>query len=166
MKCGVKTLFFVVPCYNEQEVLNETAKRLLEKLEALKSAEKISDESRICFVDDGSKDRTWEIMSSLHKKNPVFSGLSLSRNRGHQNAIMAGLMPILWAHGTGSEVMSRIAAPMVGGMISSTVLTLAVIPAIYALIKGIPLPRDVVPRRSKPARERSGRRERDGLANV
>lgn len=94
MKCGVKTLFFVVPCYNEQEVLNETAKRLLEKFEALKSAGKISDESRICFVDDGSKDRTWEIIEKLHAENPVFRGIKLSRNRGHQNALLAGLMTV------------------------------------------------------------------------
>ena len=85
-------LYIVVPCYNEEEVLPETSKRLKEKVESLVKAEGISEKSRILFVNDGSKDRTWEIISSLHAADPVFSGVDLSRNRGHQNALLAGLM--------------------------------------------------------------------------
>lgn len=85
-------LYFVLPCYNEEEVLPETAKRLFAKYNKLLRANKISDESRILFVNDGSSDRTWEIIKKLHEWNPAFSGLSLSQNRGHQNALLAGLM--------------------------------------------------------------------------
>lgn len=85
-------LYIAVPCYNEKEVLNETAKRLEEKLQDLTKAEKISVKSRILFINDGSKDNTWKIIKDLHSKNNVFSGISLSRNRGHQNALLAGLM--------------------------------------------------------------------------
>jgi len=86
------TLYIVVPCYNEEEVLPETSKRLRAKLEGLMAAEKISPASRILFVNDGSKDRTWELISHLHKECPLFCGVDLSRNRGHQNALLAGLM--------------------------------------------------------------------------
>ena len=86
------TLYIVVPCYNEEEVLPETSKRLKAKVEALKGAGKIGPDSRILFVNDGSRDRTWEMISDLHKADPVFSGVNLSRNRGHQNALLAGLM--------------------------------------------------------------------------
>lgn len=86
------TLYIVVPCYNEEEVLPETSKRLKAKVEALKEAGKIGPDSRILFVNDGSRDRTWEMISDLHKADPVFSGVNLSRNRGHQNALLAGLM--------------------------------------------------------------------------
>ena len=85
-------LYIVVPCYNEQEVLSETAKRLKMKIEDLVSAEKISPKSRILFVNDGSKDKTWDMIVALHEENPVFIGLDLSKNRGHQNALLAGLM--------------------------------------------------------------------------
>lgn len=85
-------LYIVVPCYNEEEVLPETARRLGDKLSALTSAGKISESSRVLFVNDGSKDRTWEIISGLHAEDPRFSGVDLSRNRGHQNALLAGLM--------------------------------------------------------------------------
>jgi len=85
------TLYIVVPCYKEEEVLPETSKRLREKLHALMETGKISRESRILFVNDGSKDRTWEIISELHAQDPIFSGVNLSRNRGHQNALLAGL---------------------------------------------------------------------------
>lgn len=85
-------LYYVIPCYNEEEVLPETAKRLRVKTRQLIRAQKISPKSRILFVNDGSSDRTWEIISGLHKNDIIFSGLSLSRNRGHQNALMAGLM--------------------------------------------------------------------------
>ena len=87
------TLYIVVPCYKEQEVLPETSKRLKEKVLALRAQGKISDKSRIMFVNDGSSDNTWPIISQLHKQEPdVFSGVNLSRNRGHQNALLAGLM--------------------------------------------------------------------------
>ena len=86
------TLYIVVPCYNEEEVLPETSKRLKAKLEQLMKAEKISPDSRILFVNDGSKDKTWELISQLHADCPLFCGVDLSRNRGHQNALLAGLM--------------------------------------------------------------------------
>ena len=85
-------LYFVLPCYNEEAVLPETAKRLLIKYEQLVRDGRISRDSRILFVNDGSSDRTWQLIRDLHRKNPVFSGLSLSRNRGHQNALLAGLL--------------------------------------------------------------------------
>lgn len=87
-----KILYIVIPCYNEQEVLNETAKRLKEKMKYLMSKEDISKESRIMFVDDGSKDRTWEIICELHDRDSIYQGVKLSRNRGHQNALLGGLM--------------------------------------------------------------------------
>ncbi len=87
-------LYMVIPCYNEQEVLPETSKRLKEKLLTLVRAGKIDPESRIIFVNDGSKDRTWEIIRRLHEEDPVFGGVNLSRNRGHQNALLAGLMTV------------------------------------------------------------------------
>jgi len=85
-------LYIVVPCYNEEAVLPETSKRLREKLRALMAAGAVSEESRVLFVNDGSKDRTWELISQLHREDPIFSGVDLSRNRGHQNALLAGLM--------------------------------------------------------------------------
>lgn len=87
-------LCIVVPCYNEEEVLNETASRLKLKYEALILNGQISADSRIVFVDDGSKDKTWEIISALHEKDSCFEGIKLSRNRGHQNALLAGLMTV------------------------------------------------------------------------
>ncbi len=85
-------LYLVIPCYNEQEVLPETSKRLREKMESLMQRGMISRESRIMFVNDGSKDRTWEIIEELHAENPIYQGVKLSRNRGHQNALLGGLM--------------------------------------------------------------------------
>ena len=82
----------VLPCYNEEEVLRETASRLKEKYRKLMESGKISEDSRIMFVNDGSKDRTWEIIEALHGESGLFQGVKLSRNRGHQNALMAGLM--------------------------------------------------------------------------
>ena len=87
-----KTLYVVVPCYKEEAVLPETARRLKEKLTALIAQEKIAENSRVLFVNDGSKDRTWEIISELHRNDKMFSGVNLSRNRGHQYALLAGLM--------------------------------------------------------------------------
>lgn len=85
-------LMVVIPCYNEEEVLQETAARLTEKMAALVRSGLCAPESRVLLVDDGSKDRTWELIQELHEKDPLFEGLKLSRNRGHQNALLAGLM--------------------------------------------------------------------------
>ena len=85
-------LYRVVPCYNEEAVLPETAKQLLEKMYSMMEREMISRESRILFVNDGSRDRTWDIIEELHGKNPIYMGVKLSRNKGHQNALLAGLM--------------------------------------------------------------------------
>ena len=85
-------LYLVIPCYNEEEVLPETTRRLKEKFSALTSAGRISELSRILLVDDGSKDHTWPMISSLAKEDCRFGGVKLSRNRGHQNALLAGLM--------------------------------------------------------------------------
>lgn len=87
-----EVLYLVVPCYNEEEVLHETSKRLLEKLTGMMEKGIVSNESKILFVNDGSKDKTWSIIEELHKQNNIFSGVNLSRNRGHQNALLAGLM--------------------------------------------------------------------------
>ena len=85
-------LYIVIPCYNEQEVLPITAPLFLEKLNSLIDAGKVSPESRIMFVNDGSKDRTWEIIREFSKADKHYIGISQSRNRGHQNAVLAGLM--------------------------------------------------------------------------
>lgn len=88
-------LYMVVPCYNEEEVLRETAKRLEEKYRSLIDRMLISPKSRVVFVNDGSKDSTWEIIQELHNESPqLFSGINLSRNSGHQNAVLAGLMTV------------------------------------------------------------------------
>ena len=87
-------LYIVIPCYNEQEVLPETSKRLAEKYKQLVDHNKISDKSRIVFVDDGSKDNTWTMIEELHKESVIFSGVKLSRNKGHQNALLAGLSTV------------------------------------------------------------------------
>ena len=91
MKRG-NILYIVVPCYNEQEVLHETTKRLTDKLNRMVKDKLISDKSRIMYVNDGSKDKTWEIIEELNKENKYVYGVKLSRNRGHQNALLAGLM--------------------------------------------------------------------------
>ena len=85
-------LYIVIPCYNEEQVLPITSKLFLQKLEGLIQAKLISEESRILFVNDGSKDATWEIISSLAAVDSHFIGIAQSRNRGHQNAVLAGLM--------------------------------------------------------------------------
>ena len=85
-------LYLVIPCYNEEEVLPETSRRLLEKLGTMVENRMVSPKSRILFVNDGSKDKTWNLIEELHEKHPQISGLKLSRNRGHQNALLAGLM--------------------------------------------------------------------------
>ena len=87
----MNTLYVVVPCYNEEEVLEETTKRLKEKLTNLINQKKISKNSKVMYVNDGSKDKTWELIKKI-SKDTMFTGISLSRNRGHQNALLAGLM--------------------------------------------------------------------------
>ena len=90
----MKTLYIVVPCYNEQEVLFETNKRLLVKVNSMIDENKISDDSRICYVNDGSKDDTWQIIKKLNSESKYVTGVNLSRNKGHQNALLAGLMSV------------------------------------------------------------------------
>lgn len=85
-------LYLIIPCYNEEEVLPITAPQFRRKLHQLISDGKISDESRILFVNDGSKDRTWELIKAMAETEPHILGISQSRNRGHQNAVLAGLM--------------------------------------------------------------------------
>lgn len=87
-----KILYIIIPCYNEEQVLPVTAPMFLDKLSELISLGKISDQSRILFVNDGSQDATWTIIKDLSKENEHFIGISQSRNRGHQNAVLAGLM--------------------------------------------------------------------------
>lgn len=89
-KCDV--LYLVIPCYNEEEVLPETTKRLEKKLEGLIKKKVISEKSKVMYVNDGSKDKTWELIKNINKNNPMFTGICLSRNRGHQNALVAGLL--------------------------------------------------------------------------
>lgn len=88
---GNDILYLVIPCYNEEAVLPETARQLLEKMNSMFERGMISRESKIMFVNDGSKDRTWELIEELHASNPIYSGVKLSRNKGHQNALLAGL---------------------------------------------------------------------------
>ena len=85
-------LYIVIPCYNEEKVLPITSGMFLEKINTLAAAGKISPESRVLFVNDGSKDNTWNIITELAAKNEHYIGISQSRNRGHQNAVLAGLM--------------------------------------------------------------------------
>jgi glycosyltransferase involved in cell wall biosynthesis len=89
---GNKILYLVIPCYNEESVLRETAKRLNKKIQEMILNNYISDDSKIMFIDDGSKDTTWSIIEDLNISDNIFIGLKLSRNRGHQNALLAGLM--------------------------------------------------------------------------
>ncbi len=92
MKRKVSTLFVVIPCYNEEEVIKETTKRLKQKLNYLIKKNIISKESRVMFVNDGSADSTWELIKEIDSKEELFTGITLSRNRGHQNALVAGLL--------------------------------------------------------------------------
>ena len=85
-------LYIVIPCYNEEQVLPITCSMFLEKIKSLVQKEKISDDSRVLFVNDGSKDKTWESIKQLAKEDYHYKGISQSRNRGHQNAVLAGLM--------------------------------------------------------------------------
>lgn len=83
-----------MPCYNEEAVLPETAKRLREKLHMLIGSGAVGSDSKVVFVDDGSKDATWSVIEGLHEQDRLFRGIRLSRNRGHQNALLAGLMTV------------------------------------------------------------------------
>ena len=85
-------LYLVIPCYNEEEVLEETTRQLKIKMENLVKDKVISDKSRVMYVNDGSKDKTWELIEKIDKEEKYFTGISLSRNRGHQNALLGGLM--------------------------------------------------------------------------
>lgn len=87
-------LYLAVPCYNEEAALPVTAEKLLEKMQCLAAEGSIMPESRIVFIDDGSKDATWQVISELHEQNPIFCGIALSRNCGHQRALLAGLMTV------------------------------------------------------------------------
>lgn len=87
-------LYIVVPCYKEQEVLPETARRLQQKMESLIENGTIHPQSRVVLVNDGSTDNTWQLIQQLHEQNPLFEGINLSCNRGHQNALLAGLMTV------------------------------------------------------------------------
>lgn len=87
-------IYFVVPCYNEEAVLEVTAQKLTQKVESLIDRGIISSKSRITFVDDGSKDQTWSLIKAISTQNSLISGVKLSRNRGHQNALLGGLMTV------------------------------------------------------------------------
>ena len=87
-------LYLAIPCYNEEAVLRDSAAKLLRKYETMMTEHKITFDSRIVFIDDGSRDRTWQIIEELHGENPVFQGIKLTRNRGHQNALLCGLMTL------------------------------------------------------------------------
>lgn len=84
-------LYIVIPCYNEEAVIRETAKQVAVKMQQLYEKELISEKSKVLFVDDGSKDMTWPMIEALHAENPMYTGVKLSRNKGHQNALVAGL---------------------------------------------------------------------------
>ena len=89
-----KILYLVVPCYNEEQVLQETVKELTIKLNSMIDSGLVSDKSRMVFVNDGSRDKTWELIETYHEENPLVLGIKLSRNRGHQFAVLAGLMTV------------------------------------------------------------------------
>ena len=85
-------MYIVIPCYNEEEMLPITAKALMKKMSELIEGGRISPRSKVMFVNDGSKDKTWEVIEKLHGLSGYFTGISLSRNKGHQNALLAGMM--------------------------------------------------------------------------
>lgn len=92
MRSSIPVLWIIIPCYNEQDVLPQTAPLFIEEIDTLIQLKKIDTKSKILFVDDGSEDRTWDHICELSKKNCRYLGISQSRNRGHQNAVLAGLM--------------------------------------------------------------------------
>lgn len=90
----MKDIYIIIPCYNEEAVIDETSKRLRLKLMDLISNHKVSPKSKIIFLDDGSNDNTWEIIENLCKMDKVFGGIKMSRNRGHQNVLLGGLLTV------------------------------------------------------------------------
>ena len=92
MKSSSPILYLVIPCYNEEEVLEETTKQLKEKMQKFIKDKVVSPDSRVMYVNDGSKDSTWELIKKISQKEKLFTGITLSRNRGHQNAVLGGLM--------------------------------------------------------------------------
>ena len=88
----IPILYVVIPCYNEEEVLHETTKRMKEKIQTLIENKIISNKSKVMYVNDGSKDKTWEIIKDINENEALFTGIALSRNRGHQNALLGGLI--------------------------------------------------------------------------
>ena len=92
MRSKTDTLYVVIPCYNEEEVLQETTKRLKEKLQVLIKDKVISKHSRVMYVNDGSKDKTWELIKEISDREELFTGICLARNKGHQNALLGGLL--------------------------------------------------------------------------
>ena len=86
------SLYIVIPCYNEELVIEETTKQLEGKMQELINNNIISDKSKVMYVNDGSKDKTWDLIEKINKEHILFTGISLSRNRGHQNALLGGLM--------------------------------------------------------------------------
>jgi len=91
---SMEKLYLVIPCYNEEEVLPETKKRLKKKMDELIQKKKISSKSKVIFVNDGSRDKTWELIKTFHEEDSLFGGINLTRNKGHQNALLAGLMTV------------------------------------------------------------------------
>lgn len=89
---NIPILYIVIPCYNEEEVLEETTKQLKAKMQNLIENKEISSKSKVMYVNDGSKDKTWQMIKEINEKEPLFTGITLSRNRGHQNALLGGLM--------------------------------------------------------------------------
>ena len=90
----MEKLYIVIPCYNEEEVLEKTRVELKKKMDTLIQAKKIDKQSRVIFINDGSKDKTWELIQKFYEEDKLFGGINLSRNRGHQNALLAGLLTV------------------------------------------------------------------------
>ena len=90
----MEKLYIVIPCYNEEEVLEKTSAELKKKMETLIQKKKIDKQSKVIFVNDGSKDKTWELIHRFYEEDKLFGGINLSRNRGHQNALLAGLLTV------------------------------------------------------------------------
>lgn len=89
-----KVLYLVIPCYNEEEIIEDTGNKLNKYITELISLKKINSKSKICFIDDGSKDNTWNLISNICKENNIFIGIKLSHNQGHQNALLAGMLEV------------------------------------------------------------------------
>ena len=90
----MEKLYIVIPCYNEEEVLEKTSVELKRKMDTLIQAKKIDKQSKVIFINDGSKDKTWELIQKFYEEDKLFGGINLSRNRGHQNALLAGLLTV------------------------------------------------------------------------